>query len=62
MTIKRVETQLKQLEDALKVVRDEYKDFQDQKKIEDLLTVKFDVESFNEEMLTKPQIDLQALE
>ena len=42
------------LEISLKIVRDEYKDYQDQKKIEDLLTVKFDVESFNEEMLTKP--------
>ena len=54
MTIQRVETQLKSLEASLKIVRDEYKDYQDQKKIEDFLTVKFDVESFNEEMLTKP--------
>ena len=58
MSIKRVEAQLKQLDDALKLIRDEYKNYQDQKKIEDLLTVKFDVESFNEEMLTKPEIDL----
>ena len=42
----------------MKLIRDEYKNYQDQKKIEDLLTVKFDVESFNEEMLTKPEIDL----
>ena len=46
----------------MKTVRDEYKDFQDQKKIEDLLTVKFDVEAFNEEMLSKPSVNLEVLE
>ena len=46
----------------MKTVRGEYKEFQDQKKIEDLLTVKFDVEAFNDEMLSKPSVNLEVLE
>jgi len=43
---------LQQLEKALETSRSEYAEFQKTKKIEDLLTVKFEVDTFNAEILT----------
>lgn len=58
----RTVTQLKQLERALQSVQSEFSEFQKTKKIEDLLTVKFEVDQFNAELLTQPTLDLQMLE
>ena len=40
----------------------EFTEYQKTKKIEDLLTVKFEVDQFNTEMLAQPNLDLQELE
>ena len=41
------------------MVQSEFSEFQKTKKIEDLLTVKFEVDQFNAEMLTQPTLDIQ---
>lgn len=51
-----------QLEKNLESSRQEFADFQKTKKIEDLLTVKFEVDQISPEMLAKPEMDLQTLE
>jgi len=43
-------------------VRTEYAEFQKTKKIEDLLTVKFEVDKFDEALLTQPSLDMSQLE
>ena len=58
----RTVNQLQQLERALQSVQSEFSEFQKTKKIEDLLTVKFEVDQFNAEMLTSPTLDMQQLE
>lgn len=40
-------------------MQSEFSEFQKTKKIEDLLTVKFEVDQFNAEMLTQPTLDIQ---
>lgn len=46
----------------LQTVRTEYAEFQKTKKIEDLITVKFEVDQFNAELLTRPSLDIKELE
>ena len=50
------------LETALNEVKGEYKDFQDKKKVEDLLTVKLEIESYSQEMLAKEDVDIEKIE
>ena len=54
--------QLSQLESVLETVRSEYAEFQKTKKIEDLITVKFEVDQFNAALLTRPELDMRELE
>ena len=46
----------------MKQVKSEFAEFQKTKKIEDLLTVRFEVDQFNAEFLTSPTLDMQELE
>ena len=46
----------------LESVRSEYAEFQKTKKIEDLITVKFEVDQFNAALLTRPELDMRELE
>ena len=43
-------------------MKSEFAEFQKTKKIEDLLTVRFEVDQFNAELLTQPTLDMQELE
>ena len=43
-------------------MKSEYEEFQKTKKIEDLLTVRFEVDQFNADFLTQPTLDMQELE
>ena len=43
-------------------MKGEYKDFQDKKKVEDLLTVKLEIESYSQEMLAKEDVDIDKIE
>lgn len=58
----RIAGRLSQLESVLQAVRSEYAEFQKTKKIEDLITVKFEVDSLNTEFLASAELDIGELE
>ena len=57
-----IRVQRNHFEKQLKIVETAYSEYQKQKKIEDLLTVRFDILSLDEQKLLDPKFDMQGLE